>query len=463
VGPISVDNLLAIIRAKGEALPQRLALHLFCGAVWRAAVAGASLRPRMIVLDPAEGLRLDLASRGDDSARESGYVAPEARTGSPGDDPQVLVYAAGALGYELLCGDPPPPPPVQVPPHISGPLGKVLRTALAPQRPDRFTALDQMSDALQAIQPAPGPELEKLLFTALHGLGERWKSEPSRPEPGWESDGSQETAALFKWTAGIEAAVEQMQRQQLELMVALAGAAEKSGGSAEREATQRTPVRARSPLWMVWTGAALSGVVGALLVVAALGRTSAPVAPEVRIAQARPLPAPEPSAAPAPPPAPAPEPPRTQAMVAMPMILSAAKQQQPAEKGGGAGSDSDRAAAEPAKETPVEHRSAPPHPPPAAAKRAKRPASTTRALLDFGERALSRGQPEDALTAFTSALAADPTLARAVRGTAMAQMMQGMNREAKESFQQYLLLDPNADDALQIQKVIQSLDVEASR
>ncbi len=76
---------------------------------------------------------------------------------------------------------------------------------------------------------------------------------------------------------------------------------------------------------------------------------------------------------------------------------------------------------------------------------------------------MSRGQPEDALTAFTSALAADPTLARAVRGTAMAQMMQGMNREAKESFQQYLLLDPNADDALQIQKVIQSLDVEASR
>jgi Tfp pilus assembly protein PilF len=76
---------------------------------------------------------------------------------------------------------------------------------------------------------------------------------------------------------------------------------------------------------------------------------------------------------------------------------------------------------------------------------------------------LSRSQPGDALAAFTSALEADPTLARAVRGTAMAQMMQGKDREAKESFQRYLLLDPNADDALQIQKVIQSLDVEASR
>jgi len=406
------------------------------------------------VLDPAEGLRLDLASRGDDSARESGYVAPEARTGSPGDDPQVLVYAAGALGYELLCGDPPPPPPVQIPPHISEPLGKVLQKALAPQRPDRFAALDQMSDALQAIQPAPGPELEKLLFTALHRLGDRWKSEPSWPEPGWESDGSQETAALFKWTAGIEAAVEQMQRQQLELMVAFASTAEKSGGSAEREATQRTPVRARSPLWMVWAGAALSAVVGALVVVAALGRSSAPVAPELRIAEARPVPAPAPSAAP--------ESPRTQAMVAMPMILSASKQQQPAENGRGARTDSDRAV-QPAEETQPEPPSAPPHPQPAAAKRAKRPASTTRALVDFGERALSRSQPADALTAFGSALDADPMLARAVRGTAMAQMMQGKDHEAKESFQRYLLLDPNADDALQIQKVIQSLDVEASR
>src|SRR5262249_58508138 len=134
-------------------------------------------------------------------------------TRAPANDPQVLVYAAGALGYELLAGEPPPSAAVQFPRELSGPLGEVVRVALAPHPRDRYASLDQMSDALQAIVPTPPPDLEKLLFSSLYAFWVRKLSPP--PAPLGEETGGE-------WRTGIEAAIEQIERQQLELIAALA-------------------------------------------------------------------------------------------------------------------------------------------------------------------------------------------------------------------------------------------------
>jgi len=474
VGPISLEKLLELARRDGATLSERLVAHLFCAAVWRAAVAGAALRTWRILLDPVEGLRLDVADRGEDGEEESGYLAPEASE-APANDPQVLVYAAGALGYELLAGEPPPSAAVRVPRELSGPLGQVVRVALAPHPRNRYAALDQMSEALQAIIPTPAPDLEKLLFSSLYALWARKLSPP--PAPPDEEAGA-------AWRSGIDAAIERIERQQLELIAALAARKEETDSNVERSSRTRQqfdqplriaslgmtqpPIREQArpgpSLWLTWGGATLAGALGAFVLFIALEnrqgvetpKISQPVA-EVRT-EARPQSQPAPEAAATPVSSP------PQAMVATPMILSKPKELQPADAGGN--SSESTAAAEPVKETPAQPASVPPPALAPAAKRAKTraPASSiAQALLESGERALRRGRPADALVAFRSASAADPALAPAVRGAGMAQMMQGKDREAKESFKQYLDLDPNAEDAPQIKKYIETLGAEASR
>ena len=483
---ISVEKLLETVRLKGGALPQRLAAHLFCAAVWRAAVARASLHPRLIFLDPSDGLRLEPANGVSALDAENGYVAPEViGGGAAANDPQALVYAAGALGYELLAGEPPSAPPVRMPAELAGPLGEVVRVAMAPEGHDRFQALDQMSEALHAIHPAPAPELEKLLFTSLYALCSRWVPEPNRPliasgetANGDEGRDASDTAAAFRWIYSMDAAVEQIQRHQLELVAALASPADRSSRVLEEgradagkgrepehlELLQRIPalgpaqpegeepVQNGPSLWLTWGGAALAGGLGAFAVMVALGVTKAAKGPDSRPpAQAAVEPAPATS--------------RPPPMVTATMILSAPKQPSPAAAEEKAAASAPQAEPDKAKETKAPPPApAPATPPSAAAKRSKpRPASSgTRALLETGERALRRGRPADALLAFQSALAEHPTLARAVRGAAMAYMMQGKDREAKQGFTQYLKLAPTAEDAPRIEQVIEILDVEPS-
>ncbi len=489
---ISVEKLLEVVRVKGGALPQRLAVYLFCAAVWRGAVAGASLRPRLILLDPLDGLRLEPAQR-PGLERESGYVAPEVIAGeAASNDPQVLVYAAGALGYELLAGEAPPVAPVRMPKELNGPLGEVIRVAMAPQRRDRFQALDQMSEALHAIHPAPAPELEKLLFTSLYGLCSRWVPERTPPmiSSGGAANGDEareatDTAAVFRWMYSMDAAVEQIQRQQLELVAALASPTDRSSRPPEdrrpeQKAREREhlellrriaalgPAQAPAPelvrkgpsLWLTWGGAALAGGLGAFAVVVALGVTKA-ATPDSPTASAVPPPAPQVAAQSARDSTPGSAAPRPPAMVTTPMILSAPKPPPPPapelkEQAPRSRAPAKLDAAREAKPAPAP---SPPSPPPAAAKRSMTRSTilATRALLESGERALRRGRPADALLAFQSALKAEPTLARAVRGVAMAQMMQGKEREAREGFRQYLRLAPKAEDAPRIEKVIENL------
>ena len=107
---------------------------------------------------------------------------------------------------------------------------------------------------------------------------------------------------------------------------------------------------------------------------------------------------------------------------------------------------------------------APPAPAPAPApepeKRSRKPAhhlSGAAADVDKGDRALRKGQLDDAATAFAAALASDGSFAPALRGLAMVHMTQGNEQDARREFEKYLALAPSAPDAGRIRKVVANL------
>jgi len=178
VRTMSFLQFLEIVRACPGTFPQAVAGHLFAAAVSRASMSGVALRPGMVALDPQQGMLLDLAHESAATVADAGYVAPEALNGgAPADDPRVLVYAAGAFGYHLLTLEPPPPAPVRAHPYLTGPIGEVVRIALAPDWRDRFASLEHMKEALQAVQPAPAPEIERRLLAAVLAVCAGWGSE----------------------------------------------------------------------------------------------------------------------------------------------------------------------------------------------------------------------------------------------------------------------------------------------
>ena len=485
---MSLQQLLELVRLKDGVLPELLAGHLLCAAVWRATVAGASLRPGMILLDAAEGMRLDLAYppvgvQGGDP----GYLAPEAASREFDiTDPQVLVYAAGALGYELLTGSPPQSPPLQPRPELAGPVGEVVRVALAPSRVDRFHRLEEMNEALRAAHRAPAPEIEPFVFGALFSLVSLWLPEQrlSGPQPPDQIHrGEKETGELVRWTRSVDAALEDVHKQHLELILMLASHEVFSDNSAVRAANEGrsgrlqeqlellqkiaafapapTPAPRGEPrtgmtLWMSCTVALGAGAIAALAVTLSMSsrRPSSPAAaetensiPQEQVAAAGPAPS---------------IPPGTRGF----MVLPAVVQPGPMPDDGGTGSSDAGALSMPTSSLPGARASRPQSEPRPAIERTRPPSRAAGRLsskiqLDAGERALRQGRPEDALTAFKAVLAAEPDSPATVRGVAMVYMMQGKEKEAKEEFKRYLRLAPRASDAARIGKVIENLDVPA--
>jgi hypothetical protein len=90
------------------------------------------------------------------------------------EEPRVQVYAAGALGYELITGQIPPDPRVGPGPELSGPLGDVLRMAMAKDRRERFSSLEELCQAIDALQRRVGGDKERLAFAALVARSEKW-------------------------------------------------------------------------------------------------------------------------------------------------------------------------------------------------------------------------------------------------------------------------------------------------
>ncbi len=160
---ISVERLLDETRSGQRTLPPELALRLLRASIRLAAGARVSLRPRMLLLDEDEDLKLDPAAASGDDDRP-GYAAPEVSAGlAPPDDPQALVYTAGALGYELLTLRAVPERSAPASAGLTPAVAAVLRRALAP-RHRRYPTLEEMDAELgpaasgsedEHVPPAP--------------------------------------------------------------------------------------------------------------------------------------------------------------------------------------------------------------------------------------------------------------------------------------------------------------------
>jgi len=158
----SVASFLSKAQRKGTELPPAVSGALLLAAVRLSDAKGQAVRPYQLLVDDAGGI--DLLTG--EPPTGDGYAAPELRNGAVlPDDPRVLVYAAGALGYELVTLTP-PQAGVGVGPEVHGPLAKLIRKAMA-ERQKRFKNLTEMARAIEAIHGRPTREEEQLILAAV--------------------------------------------------------------------------------------------------------------------------------------------------------------------------------------------------------------------------------------------------------------------------------------------------------
>ncbi len=489
----NVYEILEKVRTSRQRLPVNEAAVLFAAALRLAAAQGATLRARLVQIDDSGGLHLGAF---DDQAPEPepGYLAPEllAADAPRKSEPRVQVYAAGALGFELLTGHVPPGNPSE----LAGPLGDIIRMALAPDRRERFGDLTQLQDALEGVQPRPPAEGERNIFVALKT---RWM----RPPPEKEA-----VARIIEKLAQLEAQVAQLGKSHAKLDASQRQAMEQLD---RFEGGQR---RLQRPSPGVMGPALLAGLLSAAAVVGAgwaLGLISAPRAAEpAQVAKApgsaaaEPPAAAEVPAAPAPsaaqPAAPAPSgvPPaaaKSALAAAAPSEAAAAKAAPgaaaPSEvaqpKSAPAAADTSAPAADTSSPSlPAADKSAPddagpaaqaiaapdagPLPPEAPAPVKRRRSEVTQAQLLHavaisqvrrGEAALEKGNADEALASFHAALENEAALPVAFRGMGMAYAMQGNDAQALQAYQKYLQLAPSAGDKGDIRRSIAELKTRA--
>ena len=158
----SVASFLTQAQKKGKELPTALSGALLLAAVRLSDAKAQAIRPYQLLVD--DDGALDLLTG--DPPTGDGYAAPELRNGAVlSDDPRVLVYAAGALGYELITLT---PPRGQAGQEVQGPLAPVIRKAMA-ERQHRYKSLADMARAIERIQGRPGREEERLILAAVAG------------------------------------------------------------------------------------------------------------------------------------------------------------------------------------------------------------------------------------------------------------------------------------------------------
>jgi tetratricopeptide (TPR) repeat protein len=471
---MNLHDILEKARAAGQRLPYNEAAVLFAAAVRLSAAQGATLRGRLVQIDESGGLHVEAF---DEQAAEAepGYLAPEllAADAPPRNDPRVQVYAAGALGYELLAGKLAPQPGHAHGPELSGALGDVVRLALAPDRRARFGDLKQLYDAVEVVQPRPPSEGERNILSAL-------RMRFSRPPPEKEA-----LARLIEKVHHLEGQVALLGKAQARLE----GAQQQSAEMLERfeDGQRRVDEAGRRPKLSV-APAVLAAVFTSLAVLAAawaLGMIPPPAAA---------VPKPAPVATPVPPP-PEPDPPLRPARPAekvpvpdaavpeakaspVPAIEPAADagaavaaDAAPASDAAIAASDAGEPDAAVAVVVPPDAGPAPgaatpaPRPP-----ERKPPPKSAHAAMQHavalsqvrrGESALEQGRPEDALASFRAALENEPTNAVAFRGLGMAYAMRGNDALALQSYDKYLRLAPAAPDAAEIRQSIRELRARA--
>ena len=159
----SVASFLTQAQKKGAELPPALSGTLLLAAVRLSETQRQAVRPYQLLVDDDGALEL-LAG---EVPASDGYAAPELRNGAVlQDDPRVLVFAAGALAYELITLTPPKLGEEGGGAEVKGALAPVIRKALA-ERQHRYRTLREMARAIEAVQGRPTREEERLVLAAI--------------------------------------------------------------------------------------------------------------------------------------------------------------------------------------------------------------------------------------------------------------------------------------------------------
>ncbi|MBS2023942.1 MAG: hypothetical protein JST92_16175, partial [Deltaproteobacteria bacterium] len=131
-------------------------------------------------------------------------------------------FAGGALGYELFTGRQPPESPQGPGPELTGPLGDLVRVAMAADRRERFGDLQQLLDAVEVVQPRRPSGDERALLGALHARASRW-GKPQADE-----------SALRETLKVAQAAVEALSKRMSQLEADLKSQRSESGAALQR-------------------------------------------------------------------------------------------------------------------------------------------------------------------------------------------------------------------------------------
>ena len=480
---ISLQTLLERARLARVKLPPLEASALFAAAMRLAVEQGIAPRPCQLLLDDKGTLSL---ARDETGPAAPGYLAPELSADDPPrrTEPRVQVYAAGALGYELLTAEDAPVPPAVPGPDLGGPLADLVRLALAVDRRERFGDLRQLLDAVEVVQPRRSQETERQLLTSLSRRARVWGGEPA---PATEADGLRLLSARV---AVLEDALKQLRGQHDGVLKKLAAAAEqvrerhandprRGAGAGQHE--DGPQVLGRSPMaeplepQSDWEAEALReaggtslGKVFAVATAAALlvlGLASG-AAYLLRDSIFQPPPehaasvavAPEPASAAAVHEAPA------SAVLAPPLapesVDAGLAVQAPVDAGQAEEAPQPAAAAAepPPGELNADAGAAEAAPGPSQKVSPNMIAlSVARSQVNRGEKALEAGNAGQAIADFRAALDNQPDLPEALRGLGMAHVLQGKDAEAKADYESYLTADPQAADAADIRMAIREL------
>jgi Tfp pilus assembly protein PilF len=158
----SVASFLTQAQKSGSQLPTALSGALLLAAIRLSEHRQQALRPYQLLVDDDGTLEL-LAG---EPPTADGYAAPELRAAAAlPHDPRVLVYAAGALGYELVTLTP-PRLSGEAGPELGGPFASVIRKAMGERR-DRFRSLKEMGLAVERVQARPTSDEERVILAAV--------------------------------------------------------------------------------------------------------------------------------------------------------------------------------------------------------------------------------------------------------------------------------------------------------
>jgi tetratricopeptide (TPR) repeat protein len=426
----TVRDILERAHAAGETIPQAEAAALFSAAMRLSVEQGMVPRPHQLRLDDHGGLTF---ARDDSGPLAPEYLAPELSSDDPPrrTEPRVLVYAAGALGYELLSGQTPKVPPEAPAAELAGPLADLVRLALSPDRRERFGDLQQLLDAVEVVQPRRPPDVERQLFAALLKRSRGWGG-PRTAVP--KAD---QVRLLSVRIDALEAALLQL-RAQHEIMAKKLAAAQQAGAPLERElghdegpqalgqparlgtaeGREEEDARGAPALGRIFAAAAFASllVLGAAASVGYAFRDSILAAATSGTASIAP--------------------PQSPVSVAAPPQSNAAS-------AAGAG--------------PVSVPDAGPTTQDALS------LAVARSQVARGRQALEQGKPSEAIASFRAALVNQPDLPEALRGLGMAHALQGKEAEAHAEYERYLQLAPEGPEAAEVRRALSELKAGRAR